>query len=191
MAVSVKKEHHTEQDTVEQIQQGDSTAFEKIFFKYHTDLCFFALKIVENKKGAEDVVQNVFLNIWKNRQEWEINVSLEAYLYRAVKNRAINYSKKQNNYRKKKNKYLKRVETQSVPSHENKSDPQDTVSRIWEIVDAMPKRRSLVFTLHRKHGLRYKEIAQIMDITRKTVENHMGYALKQIRKEIDAAPFTK
>lgn len=185
MTVTAKKYHRSEQDIVKQIQRGDKAAFEKIFFEYYPDLCLFALSVVQNRKASEDVVQNVFLNIWEIRKQWDINTSLKAYLYRAVKNRAINYSKKQNNYRKKKSRYLKRVQTQPIPPDTNQPHRQNTVTRIWEIVDAMPKRRSMVFTLHRKHGLRYKEIAKVMDITPKTVENHMGYALKQIREEID------
>lgn len=61
------------------------------------------------------------------------------------------------------------------------------IEQIWEIDDHMPERRVFVFTLHRKHGLSYKEIAYVMDITRKTVESQMSLALKEIRDSVDAS----
>lgn len=171
------------QALVRKINKGDKSAYEQLFFKYYSDLCRLALGIVRSRNAAEDVVQNVFLNIWKNHKQWTINISMRAYLYRAVKNRAINFNKKQQNHRQTREKYLrllKKSERETVTTEPD--DNQKIVTKIWKAVEELPKKRRLVFILHRKHGLAYKEISQVMGISRKTVENHMGLALKQLRK---------
>lgn len=186
MSFPTEKTDEANQKLVQAIKAGDKNAFEKLFYGYYNDLCALAFKITQCTEQSRDVVQDVFLKIWKKRKGWEINTSLKAYLYQAIWNQALNRKNKKNSRRKLQGEFFKAgnhdVEMETIRP-DDKTQP--LVAEIWRIVDAMADRRKFVFILHRKHGLTYKEIAKVMGITRKTVENHMGLALKEIRNNIN------
>lgn len=171
-------------EQIRRIRCGDEKAFEELFFKYYQNLCSFAVKFVKSREGAKDCVQEVFLKIWRNRKEWEINYSLSVYLYRAVRNQALNKIEKRENYHEYARRYFEEGFGELEGPKELSGDDTRMIELIWEIAGNMPERRRTVFELHRKHGLSYKEISKVMDITRKTVENHMGRALQDIREQL-------
>ncbi len=185
MAVSVQKHKQSDQEIVKSINEGDEAAFEKLFYEYYSDLCRMAFQIVNCRETAEDTVQTIFLNVWQSRKSWQINVSLKAYLYRAVKNRAINRSNKRKIRERVKRDFSDENRYSNQILENNRGDSSRAlVKKIWSVAEAMPEKRQFVFTLHRKYGLTYKEISEVMGISSKTVENHMGLALKQIREEV-------
>lgn len=166
------------------IRNGDEKAFEELFFTYYQKLCGFAVKFVKSRESAKDCVQEVFLKIWRNRKDWEINYSLQVYLYQAVRNQALNKVEKQKNYRDYTQEYYEESSSKERATRELTCEENEIITRVWLIAETMPERRRTVFELHRKHGLSYKEISDVMNITRKTVENHMGKALQDIRKQL-------
>lgn len=174
-------------EQIRRIRKGDEKAFEELFFKYYENLCGFAIRFVNSRAMAKDCVQEVFLKIWRNRKDWEINYSLSVYLYRAVRNQALNKLDKQKNYRDYTRQYFEHGYRDEGKSEELSSQDNRIIAQIWIIADSMPERRRTVFELHRKHGLSYKEISKVMNIARKTVENHMGRALQDIREQL--APY--
>ncbi len=171
-------------EQLRRIRNSDEKAFEDLFFTYYSRLCGFAVKIVKSSELAKDCVQEVFLKIWRNREEWEIHTSLQVYLYRAVRNQALNKVEKRKNKRDYTQKYFEEGFYKEEGIKELSVEETKTIREIWRIVKEMPERRKMVFELHRKHGLSYKEIAKVMSITRKTVENHMGMALQDIREQL-------
>ena len=171
-------------EQIRRIRCGDDKAFEELFFKYYQSLCSFAVKFVKSREGAKDCVQEVFLKIWRNREDWEINYSLSVYVYRAVRNQALNKLEKQENYYEYARQYFEEGFGELKGPGELSGDDTRMIELIWEIAETMPERRRTVFELQRKHGLSYKEISRVMDITRKTVENHMGRALQDIREQL-------
>lgn len=175
-----------EDQLVEKIRKGDHQAFEELFFEYFYDLCSFVTSMTGCRERARDIVQEVYFRIWKRRNSWQVHSSLKAYLFQSVRNEALNHIDRQ--------KYRKDVKDQMAERsasplqrdmHSGNNYDQDMVDQIWLIVEEMPRRRRSVFTLHRRHGLSYKEIAEVLNIRRKTVENHMGLALKDIREQIN------
>ena len=186
MDIAEKKQDDTSQHWwVEKIQEGDQQAFEELFFEFFYDLCSYALQMTSCRSRAKDIVQEVFCKLWKRRHNWTIHTSLKAYLFRAVRNEALNHLDRKNHRKKVREKFsedtIKR--TSNLKKKKGKSN-QELLQKIWNAVEDMPQRRRSVFVLHRKHGLSYKEIAEVLDITRKTVENHMGLALDDIREDI-------
>jgi RNA polymerase sigma-70 factor (ECF subfamily) len=171
-------------EQLRRIRNGDEKAFEELFFKYYQNLCIFAVKIVKSPELAKDCVQEVFLKLWRNREDWEITYSLSVYLYKAVRNQALNKDEKQKNYRDYAQKYYEEGFSKERKHRELSYKESKLITKIWDIAEGMPERRRMVFELHRKDGLSYKEIAKVMDITRKTVENHMGRALQDIREQL-------
>ncbi|MEX2601606.1 MAG: RNA polymerase sigma-70 factor [Balneolaceae bacterium] len=178
------------------VSSGDEEAFKKIFFDYYYPLCRFAFKFTRSKDLARDTVQEVFYKIWKNRKEWNIDYSVNAYLYRAVRNQALNLIELEQS------KERACEEMASETSFESRQeadypDPlqelSDRMQKIWNLIENLPEQQRTVFELHRKEGLSYIEISTVLEIAPKTVENHMGRALKFLREnlKLDQPPIQK
>jgi len=173
-----------ERNWIENIRRGDESAFEELFRAYYPQLCRFAAGYVDSEGHARDLVQDVFLRIWERRTDWTVRQSLKAYLYRAVRNRALNHVRRQNT----KNGVENDLEyTTDDAEHRTAADAyhENTLSNeVDEAIADLPERRRMAFLLHRRHGFTYKEIACIMNITKKTVENQIGRALKSLREKL-------
>ncbi len=180
-------------ERVAKIRAGDEKAFEELFFEYYNQLSRFANTITKSREFARDTVQDVFLKIWRNRANWEIHISIKVYLYQSVRNQSLNLLEKQKTRQRLNEKLQIDQSSYSNRYYENDNYPSSIserelklLKRVWELVDQMPERRKLVFELNRKHGLSYKEIAKVLNIARKTVENHVAQALQFLRDNIDA-----
>ncbi|MDZ7757966.1 RNA polymerase sigma-70 factor [Rhodohalobacter sp.] len=177
----VDKTHHK---LVEQIRSGDQCAFEKLFHLHYSRLCVFSNSYLKSLDLSRDVVQEVFIKIWDNREEFDIKHSLKAYLYQAVRNQSLNHLEKN----KQKIRLKESLKEQRDMLQERALDDFNTeelTQKIWKMVEELPERRKTIFILYRKHGLSYKEIAEVMGITRKTVENQMGKSLQFLRERLD------
>lgn len=175
------KNHHK---LVEQIRLGDKCAFEKLFHLHYTRLCVFSNSYLKSLDVSRDVVQEVFIKIWDNRENFEIRHSLKAYLYQAVRNQSLNHLEK-NKQKIKLKESLKEHRDMLQEKIPEDLNTEELTQKIWKIVEELPERRKMIFILYRKHGLSYKEIAEVMDIKRKTVENQMGKSLQFLRERLD------
>lgn len=185
MDTAEEKNGGFDKEWIQKIHEGDRRAFEKLFFEYFYDLCSYALQITKSQQKAKDIVQEVFYKLWKRREEWTIHSSLQAYLFRSVRNEALNKLDREEHCKDVREEFTFRKNNRQTDQSDEDGVDQELLKKIWNVVSEMPNRRQSVFILHRKHGLSYREIAQVLDITRKTVENHMGLALDDIRKQIE------
>ena len=176
------KSKHSE--LVKKIREGDKDAYEKLFFKYYARLCVFSNTYVKSIDTSRDVVQDVYIKIWDNRKNFNITQSLKAYLYQAVRNQSLNYLEKNSQKLRLQDDLTRQREIESG-EQETELNTEELTEKIWKLVDQLPERRRTIFILYRKHGLSYKEIGEVMDISRKTVENQMGRSLKFIREQLD------
>jgi RNA polymerase sigma-70 factor (ECF subfamily) len=168
---------------VERIRAGDESAFEALFYAYHEPLCRFACRFVDAPDVAEEIVQEVFLFVWERRESWDVRESAKTYLFSAVRNASVSYLRHEQ--------VVRRHEAETVPLLVQANDNTDEQLASNELVRAvhaavrrLPHRCQLVFTLHREQGLTYAEIAAVLGISPKTVEVHMGRALKALRKSL-------
>ncbi len=168
---------------VERIKQGDIEAYEQIFRELYSPLSGFANKMLKDHDKAEEIVQEVFYNIWKNRERLTVKVSLKSYLYKSVKNSCLQIAQHQ---------LVKDKYKRFVTSHEGNSyhNPQSEleVKEINQVIDktldTLPERCKEIFYLNRFDGLKYKEIAEKLSISQKTVEANISRALKHLRKNL-------
>jgi len=168
---------------VDLIRSGDTAAFEAMFRSYYPRLCQFAYRSINCPEVAEDLVQSVFLNIWKNRKEWNPRCKPLIYLYKATKNRVINYLKHKNveNISDYADVYSIQAERYSP---EDIFREKECLNAIRELVDLLPERCRLIFLMKKEDGLTYNEISDILGISVKTVETQMVKALRFLRENL-------
>jgi RNA polymerase sigma-70 factor (ECF subfamily) len=130
---------------------------------------------------SEEVVQLVFVKMWEKREKFEINTSLKSYLYKSVYHSALNAIKHQ----KVKEEYLHMKQSQIQDSEiQSTQSLKELESRIEKALNALPEQCRLIFSMSRFEDLKYREIADILNISIKTVENQMGKALRLMRHNL-------
>jgi len=172
-----------------EIQSGNKDAFKILFDEYYSKLLWFAARYVISLESADEIVKELFIELWQKRDKIIIRESLNAYLYASVRNRAINYLRNKNNQDR--HIIIETVENEDLTLYKSPAKgPSEALEQkefeeaIEHIVETLPGRTRLVFTLHRNDGLSYSEISEVMEISVKTVENQMARAFKILRKKI-------
>ncbi len=169
------------------VRDGDYKAYCELFTRHYHPLCNYAMRVVALYEIAEEVVADVFVKLWKNREQIAVHTSFEAYIYRSVRNQALDYLKLKA-YRMQKTDSLDTI--QWSYAHANQYTPYEELSfneffdEVEHFVSALPRQCQLIFRLNREEGLRYREIADKLQISIKTVETQMGRALKVLRERI-------
>lgn len=170
------------QNVIQKLKEKDVESFEKVFKQYYPELCGFAIKYVENKDVAEELVQALFCGLWEKLDSLEVQTNLKSYLYTGVRNAAFNYFKHQ----KVKDKF-EAYSLQHPTAYESGVDVlevKELQQKIHSAMDLLPEKCRQVFELSRLQNKKYREIAEELDISIKTVEIHMGKALKILRKAL-------
>lgn len=164
-----------------QLRSNDSKAFELLFKRHYKPLCRRVNTMLNDEEATEDVVQQLFIKIWESRDTLQTPDSVAAYLFTAARNRALNYIKSQS--RKSSNEVpLTNLHDEADNRTEEQMDANELQKALYAAIDALPEKRREVFVLSRFEGKSYKEIAEIMQISVKTVEAQMGKALSTLRE---------
>ena len=166
------------------IRRGDVKAFEAIFHQYYPGMCSYAESLVSKSEVAEEVVQDVFLNIWKNRNDINIVVSWQSYLFRSVFNNSMMYLRKTKRETSLDESWARNI-AQENSEPEDEMNAREMNAVIIFTLQSLPERTRQIFNLSRFEGLKYKEIADRLSISVKTVEANMGKALKALRLSLD------
>lgn len=158
----------------------DPEIFEALYKKHQPGLVQFAFYKINSIEDAKEIVQDVFINVWKKRSSLEWDNSLKFYLYKATKNRCLNYLN-----RDKWRMYDEIEESHAIMIPTDQLQHRELESIIQQAIRALPKKRKEIFLLSRKEELTHKEIAALLDVAPKTVENQIGLALKGIKEVLD------
>jgi len=175
------KSLYTDQKLLELLRKSDEVALNILFESYFQPLCVFSFQITKDSSVAEEVVSDVFIEVWKRREYLNIHDSFKAYLFKSVRNLSLNVLKKQirdtdlfkdleYEY------YTKTLETEFI-ENENKEE-------ILKFYDCINEPAKTIFLMNREQNFTYKQIAEILQISVKTVESHMGKALKQLKEQL-------
>ena len=168
---------------IHRLKQDDKTAVDDLFAFYYPRLYQFSKSILKMESEIEDVLQEVFLKIWLNRHKIQHTETFNAYIYTITKHEVLNLIRsklKDNNFREQLYLFAVAEEYQ----FQNKLEFEEIKSGIDRIVSNLPEKRQQIFILSRTNGLSNKEIAQQLNISEKTVEDHITHAIKKIKSSL-------
>ncbi len=162
---------------LEQLLQGDQQAFDALFRTWYEPLCRYAARLLDgDMDDAEDVVQQTFIKLWEQREILPIQFSVKAYLYKMVHNRSLNRLR---------DAQTRRRHSEISVSFGNDTAPpvevSDLQTRLQAALEQLPTECRRIFELSRFEELKYREIADQLNISIKTVETQMGKALRLMR----------
>ncbi len=162
----------------------NKAAFDQLFRDHYSDLVHRAYHIFTDQSRAEDVVQDLFLDLWKKKDRLPEIDSYSAYLRRAVQNKCFDQLRKDK--RKPTLQSDIHLDTINKPSLsiEEEIISQEKVSHIKQVVRTLPEKGRTIFMMSRAEGMSYKEIAETLDLSTKTVEYHMMQSLKFLRASL-------
>ncbi len=161
----------------------DKEAFNELFFEFYPSLCIYARRFITSQETCEDIVQDTFFDIWKNRKRINIHSSFRSLLIASIKNNCLDYLRKQTTRQK----YEENI---SMESTFNSYSPDDiyTISEIEEMLDSalkkLPENVKKAFELSRIENMTYQQIAVELSISTKTVEAYISKALLFLRTEL-------
>lgn len=172
-------------DLILRLREGNAKTFELLFLSVYPHLCAFANKFLHDTQDAEEIVQEVFYRLWKNRQHLDEDESIKGYLFTAVKNRCLHFLE----HKKVKDKHaaLLHYIYYNAPA----SNGADVVLEASELemeftraLEQLPSQCRKIFEMSRFEGLKHREIATHLNISQKTVETQIARALNRIKLQL-------
>ncbi|MFY9152956.1 MAG: RNA polymerase sigma-70 factor [Prolixibacteraceae bacterium] len=167
------------------LKSNDEQAFELLFRRYYVRLVGFANKFISNTPESEEIVQEVFLNIWKKKDQLQLNSEIRPYLFKSVQNLCFNFIEHQ----KVVDNYYSVIEL----VYKNQAEDFNTYESVLlgefqakaeSAIESLPEQCRRIFRMSRQEGLKYTEIAEQLGISVKTVETQMSRALSKLKTEL-------
>lgn len=172
-----------DREYVEALKKDDLSAFDALFKKYSECLYAFALSITREPYIAEEVTQLVFMKIWEKRSQINEDLTFKSYLFSIVYSETISWLRKENSEKRKIGNFGGKFS--SVSNETSFNIEFNSISGLAaKIIDSFPERRKEIFKLSREQGYSNKEIAAILNISVKTIENQMTSALKTLKEKL-------
>lgn len=173
---------HPDIQILDKLRDQPEIALKVLYEQYYNYICSVVYKMIGDSTLAEDLAQEVFVEVWKRRESLDVNLSLRGYLRRVAVNKTLNYIRSQ------KMNFEEDDAVLQVPSTENSTqkilEAQDLQKVINDSINSLPDKCRVVFGLSRFEELSYKEISKELGISIKTVENQISKALKLVRKAV-------
>ncbi len=177
-------DHDMDNTIIRNIAQGDTNAFEEIYKNYNKKIFTFSLRYLKNKEDAEGIVQEVFLSIWQNAKKMHIDSNLNAYIF------TVTFNAIRKRFRKlsREKAHLKNFASREHEDTEEVTEVEfyDLLEKTRDLIDKLPPQQKKIILLRQEKGLSNPEIADLLHISKKTVENHLNSArtfLKKAMKE--------
>ena len=167
------------------IKEGDIKTFESVFRLYYSPLCLYAFSITGRNDIAEEIVQELFYVFWKDRDKLQILHSVKSYLYGAIRNQSLQYCEHVNVRERYKEHQLNAEEQVPDSTPEEMLEYKELEEVINRTLKKLPQRRQAIFRMHRLEGLKYKEIADTLSLSVKTIEAEMTKTYQELRREIE------
>lgn len=168
------------------VKNDDRLAFNQIYNRFNGLLYIYAVKVTKDKNEARDIVQEIFISLWDKRESLQLNSSLSSYLYSAVRYKffdLVSRNKVRSDYAASFQSFID-LGTYSTDHYINE---KELIALVEKEVSSLPDKMREVFQLSRNAGLSHKEIAEQLNISEKTVRNHVNHALKILRLKLGIA----
>lgn len=163
---------------------NDMAAYEALFHLLNAPLIKFSMQYVNSKHIAEEIVIDVYLKCWLKRAELGSVVNPKTYLYVAVRNQSLNYVKKYSTTMFVELEHADRFELIDVADPQVLMEKKELMKRLDETIDSLPPKCKMVFKLIKNDGLKYKEVAELLEISSKTVQNHLFTAITKLNEKL-------
>jgi len=173
---------HTEKELVKKLKEGDSFAFEVLFYKYRNKVKGFAVKLVPAQVDPEEIVQEVFVKLWLKKEAIDPAKDFQSYLFSITKHLVLDHLKSAVNRKL----YFVGEHFQQdllIDEGQENAPQEDAEEKLQRLIDEIPERRREIFRLSRFEGLSYKQIAERLNISENTVDSQIRNALAFLRKE--------
>jgi len=174
---------YSDEELMQEIKADNMFAFDILYKKYCKRIFKFAFSILKSPEESENLVQDVFLNLWENRLNVEKNSSIKSYVFTITYNSAVSIIRKkvrESEFVE----YLKSLQEVGEESVDVALEYKELTDKLERILNELPQRQKEVYLMHRVEGLKYIQIAEILKISVNTIENHMSRALKTIRQKL-------
>lgn len=170
---------YSDQELTALLKNGDKTAFTEIYNRYWKKMFAVACQKINDSEEAREIVQQIFISLWERKEKLEITSTLASYLSVSVKYRIINALNMQ---------YVRKNYIDNLPAWSELDDStqewldfEEVKERLAVLVSDLPEKCRLVFVMSREQGLSQKKIANALGISEKTVEAHLGKAIKSLK----------
>lgn len=164
------------------MQESTKQDFEVLFKNHHRELVNLAFNLLRDKDAAKDVVQEVFLKLWKNKDSLEFGTQIHHYLFRATAHTAMNALRFQKKIVRMDDAPV--VDTLMASEHRHEIAYTELEIKVRDAIDRLPPKCRAIYMMSRHEGLKYQEIADTLELSLKTVENQMGIALEKLRQDL-------
>ncbi len=178
-----KKFLNSEAFLIRRLQKGDKQAFELIFNAYKEKLYYFSLSYLHSSIETEEIIQNVFISLWENRQDIKEHGALKSFLYKITVNHIYNFFKHQAVHHK----YMNHVSLMNAIEDDHSQQTifyNDLKEIIDTLINDLPIRQQMIFKLSRHEGLSHTEIAHRLGLSVRSVENQIYRAIKYIKENL-------
>jgi RNA polymerase sigma-70 factor (ECF subfamily) len=180
---------YTDSELLGLLQNGDKEAFAVLYEKYWQPVLVYVMRAVRVQSDAEDIVQELFISLWKRRETLDIKAAFSTYLYNSARYMSIRYIEKNIT----RTHYLASLASEEEGGHSVPADQkvllEEINAKIETAMAQMPERMQMVFRLSREQHLSYREIAQRLEISEETVRKQIYKALKYLRAQLADMPF--
>lgn len=166
---------------LEGVSKGNLEAYRYLFDHHFSDLCNFLLIYLHSRDLAEEIALDIFVSVWEKREHLQIKSSFKGFLFAAAKNQAISH------YRKEQKALFTKLQIEDIPLPDPDSTQQILENKelrqiICKAVEGLPKKSRMIYQMAWEENLSQKEIAKKLGLSPKTVENHVGIALRKLRE---------
>ncbi|WP_348619688.1 RNA polymerase sigma-70 factor [Pedobacter lusitanus] len=166
--------------------EDDVKAFEALYYLLFNRLIKFCIYYVGKKEVAEEIISDILVRCWENRKADTVILNLETYLFTAVRNQSLKYLKKNANI------HLVEIESSNEFQFMDHADPEKELEskelhyRLDQAIDKLPAQARIVFKLIKENGMKYKEVAEILEISPRTVQTQLFRAIDKLRVSLRA-----
>ena len=168
--------------------RGDEAAFREIFFRYYKAMHYHAFSFTKTQSDADDIIQDVFIKLWRHPEKIKPDVSLKSYLYKTVGNKALDHLRAVARRGKLYEAYRQRMGHTSAYTADHRVNLAEFEKRIKDLIEKLPAQRKKIFLLHYREEKTPKQIADELNIREKTVRNQISKAYRSLRDNLRPGP---